>query len=335
MERVSTENLLLRRLSESFDWLFYRSRWSVEDGPHNPERSPVLPGFIRVGLKAPPAIARLQGKPLGAVVSICAELAIGSFIYWNTFDGTYDPFAVKSSLSLFLPEEYLVQVRDFVPHMTDLERLYPVVSLVAETEDVAEFCTKNDVVLGRLFTAGMEHEPAELLKSYISKNISARDYERFFVRWTDSLAVYHTIDFDLYERSLLRLVQVYEAAILARRALQTYTSGNETLARTYRLWPRFIGIEERRDRLLRTTSLLVNGLPVQSDESRTLIQNVSAAFHIDNSAEAAKQSFSFLEGRFQFAKATLLAALALLAFIVSNADKLARGLSYILTHVKH
>ena len=81
--------------------------------------------------------------------------------------------------------------------------------------------------------------------------------------------------------------------------------------------------------------MLVNGLPVQSDESRTLIQNTSAAFHIDNSADAAKQSFAFLEGRFQFAKATLLAALALLAFVVSNADKLANGLHYMLTHFKH
>jgi hypothetical protein len=329
---ASAENVLRKRFSESFDWLFYRSRWTLEEGPHSPGRHPTLPGFVRIGLKTPTKTARLPGRPLGATISICPELAIGSFVYWNTFEGTYDPFAVKGSLSLFLPEEYLEQVREMVPHMTDLERLYPVVSLMADTEDVATFCTENAAELGRLFTGGMEHEPLDTLRSYISKNLSARDYERFFARWTDSLAVYSSIDEELYERSLLRLVQAYEAAILARRALQTYTSANESLASTYRLWPRFIGIEQRRDRLLRTTSLLVTGLPVQSDEARTLIQNVSSAFHIDTSAAAAKESFSFLEGRFQFAKATALAALALVAFMVSNADRLAKAVRYIIQH---
>ena len=68
MKQVSHDSLLLRRLSESFDWLFYRSRWSVAEGPHNTERSPTLPGFVRVGLTAPATTARLKGKPLGAVL---------------------------------------------------------------------------------------------------------------------------------------------------------------------------------------------------------------------------------------------------------------------------
>ena len=324
----------LSRISKSFDWIFYRSRWNLQDGPPTATRTPALPGFVRVGLETPEKTARLAGQPMGAVVSLCAELGIGSFIYWNTFDGDFDPFAVKGSLSLSLPEEYLNQLPDLVPHMTDLERLYPVISLMTESQDVVGFCQENAEELGRLFTGNMGHEPADVLKLFIAKNISGRDYEQFFVRWTDSLAVYRSLDDDeLYELSLFRLVQVYEAAILSRRALQTYTSGNHSLGSRYRIWPRFIGIEERRDRLLSTTSLLVNGLPVQSDEARSLIENVSAAFHIDNSAEAAKQSFSFLEGRFQFAKATFLGGLALLAFVISNAEKFKPIVNHMLAHL--
>src|SRR5215472_8052575 len=165
MKQVSHDSLLLRRLSQSFDWLFYRSRWSVAEGPHNTERSPALPGFVRVGLTAPATTARLKGKPLGAVLSICPELAIGSFIYWNTSDSTSDPFLVKSSLSLFLPEEYLVQAHNLVPHMTELERLYPVMSVMADTEDVGEFCAKNDAAL----------HPQPLLPAARRQHLETRD----------------------------------------------------------------------------------------------------------------------------------------------------------------
>lgn len=310
-------------VSTSFGWLFYQLLPVIPLAENSSnEGLPALPGFRRMGLKAPVTADNVPGRPMGAVVSVCADLGIGSFIYWSRADGNQDPLQLKWSLNLSLPSEYQSQIEELASHMTELERLYPFVALMSTSASIQEVVNSNATALGAVFTGGREHQPESILQSYVRANLSERDYECFLARWTDALAIYPRLDEELYESSLWRLVQVYELAILGRRALRTYVNRNNTIAGSYRLWPQFVGIEQRRDRLLQTRSLLMRGLPIQSDESRILIDRVSKVFHLDGLEQDAKQTFEFLEGRFQFAKATFLGALAVLLFLVTNWDKL-------------
>lgn len=316
-------NQAVARSSTSFDWLFYRPLAGLSSLEESAKGGiPALPGFRRIGLKAPDKVDKVPGRPMGALVSVCADLGIGSFVYWSRVDGNHDPLQLKWSLDLFLPREYQNQIEELASHMTELERLYPFVALMSTSTTIEQIVDSDAAALGAVFTGGREHQPESILQSYVRSNLSEREYECFLARWTDGLAIYAKIDEELYESSMWRLAQVYELAILGRRALRTYVNRNNLIAKTYRLWPRVIGIEQRRDLLLQTQSLLMRGLPIQSDESRVLIERVSKSFHLDGLEEDAKRSFEFLEGRFQFAKATFLGALAVFLFLVTNWKKL-------------
>ena len=101
-------------------------------------------------------------------------------------------------------------------------RIFVFVASHVESRDLDLFVTENATDVATLFTGGLEDEAGELLRAHLKANLSARRYERLYLRWTDGLALYDNSDRGKQDRELatMRALRVVETSLLMRRLLR-------------------------------------------------------------------------------------------------------------------
>ena len=82
-----------------------------------------------------------------------------------------------------------------------------------------------------------------------------------------------------------------------------------------RILPRPLLVERRRNELLRVEMGMIKALPFRTAEGRQLVRKAQENFNIPQSLQDAKDSYNFLETRYQNTKTTALAIVAVIAYI--------------------
>jgi hypothetical protein len=202
----------------------------------------------------------------------------------------------------------------------DIERHYPFIGIRVNTSDVGKYCTEHAEELGRVFTGNYEMEDKAQLEAYIRENLSRREYERLFLRWTEGLGVYGSnIDEKMYEQSLFRAVQIFETCIVARRLLRNTTKNVDDLSsRLSVVTPRPWAVNRLLQAFLQIQRVLVSGPPVQSVEGERLLRIAYRSFGIDALVESTRQSCEFLERRFQWVKTQLLVTVGIFTYFLDK-----------------
>jgi hypothetical protein len=316
------------RYKESFSWLF-----DPQDIPGSDEQRKIdptkrylsdavncafsLPEFDRFSLSP-------DGKDQsdkGGVITISEALRIAVVCLWNRYSGDSDAIDLKLSLDTSIPRYYLNQISILFPYIAEAELMYPFFGIRCEEIQLEQVLAKEEF-LGRLFSGGLEHEADQILKNYVQDNLSHRRYEALFVRSSDGLGVYTWhIEQDagadqlLYENTLFRAVQVCELCLLEHRLIRSFKSQVDQDARKVRILPRPLLVEQRRNELLRIEMGMIKALPFRTAEGRQLIRKVQEKFNIPQSLQDAKDSYNFLETRYQNTKTTALAIVAVIAYI--------------------
>src|SRR5262249_10375258 len=193
---------LAARYPASFDWIFYRDDRNQTN----------LPLTRRLSLSGLPNDARLAG----ASILVSDAFGAGVLSLWYRSVGSADPFEEKrvSWEEQRGVGKCMEQAQAMGLRKVDGERQYPFVAVrvASKTTELDAFVREHAEEVGGLYTGGYDHERAQHLRALVETDVSWRRYEKLWVRWTDALAVYaEDIDEDMYENSLFRAVQVWEA----------------------------------------------------------------------------------------------------------------------------
>lgn len=297
---------------ESFAWVYYGES---------------LPGCRRFNYPPP------EGVTGARCASLLMNPAHGAAVYsvWQTFRGGEDPLRWKQE-AWDMEARFTAWLRRFDLEIKEIERQYPFVAVRVDQDDVVAYCSEHALELGRLFTGNFERDDDSYLLGLIECNISRRNYERLFMRWTDVLAVYDgRVGDEDQEKTMLRAVQIYETCILARRILRNLSDEADRLSS--RLSRSLVPIPWEVDRVtrqfLRVESQLIVAPPVQSVEAERLLRAAYGSFGIGAIVEGARNSINFLDRRFQWSKTQFLVAIGVLAYLLDKLkvfDSVARWL---------
>lgn len=288
-----------RLYAESFNWVFY---------------GPSLPGCERFTFAPESSIQNIKG---GSVL-INRDYGVGVYSVWQTFNADVSPQYVK----------HYERPPDFrkifsSSGVEEIERNYPFIGILLKTFDFGKYCTEHAVELGQVFTGNLENEDNAQLEAYIRENLSRREYERFFLRWTEGLGVYGNIEEEKYEKTLFRAVQIFETCILVRRLLRNITkSANDLSGRLSVVTPRPWAVNRLLEAFLQIQRVLVTGPPVQSVEGERLLRSAYHSFGIDALVDSTRQSCDFLERRFQWVKTQLLVAIGIVTYFLDKLLKI-------------
>jgi hypothetical protein len=315
-----------QRYVDSFDWLF-----DPQDVPGNDESNPTtrylskevncpqsLPGFDRFSL----APDRNDLSDRGGVITVSRTLRAAVVCIWGEYKGKADALGIKIDLDTDIPTHYLTQVSALFPHIGEAELMFPFIGIRYDEADLQKLLVERGVFFGRLFSGGLDHESDATLRSYVTDNLSIRGYEGLFARSSDALGVYTSgvesdpvADLQLYKNTLFRAVQACEICLLEHRLLRSFKSRTDRDAKKVRTLPRPLLVEKRRSELLALEMGLVRALPFRTPEAPPLIRKAQQRFNIPESLQDAKDSYNFLETRYQNTKATALAILAVATYI--------------------
>lgn len=259
------------------------------------------------------------------MITISRTLKAAVICIWKRYKSTTDPLEIKHSLSVDIPQHYLKQLSNIFDYIADGQLMYPFISLRYSSSDLTEVINRDGVFLGRLLSGGLDHEPDETLRGYLSKNLSGRRYEGLFLLSSGGVGIYvsgteptEEADLNLYENTLFRAVQVCEMCLLEQRLLRTFRNQADSDAKKVRIFPRPLLIEKRREELLALENDMVKSLPFRSPESMPLVRKAQEIFQIQMFLQEAKDSYSFLESRYQNTKTPALAVVAVIAYILDK-----------------
>jgi hypothetical protein len=334
------------RYNDSFSWLFdpQDTRGNTEEIKNNPTLRYLsdevncpfsLPGFDRFSLA--PNSEETSDK--GGVITISRRLRIAVVSIWNRYEGGERAVDIKLSLGTSIPLHYLNQISILFPYIAEAELMYPFFGIRYNQIDLREVLDRESTFLGRLFSGGLDHESDATLKGYLADNVSIRGYEGLFVRSSDGLGVYSSHveedavkDERLYENTFFRAVQVCEVCLVEHRLLRSFKTRVDVDAKKVRALPKPFLVERRRRELLALEMGMVKALPFRTPEASPLIRKAQQHFSIPQSLQDAKDSYDFLEARYQNTKTTALAILAVITY-VSDKMKLWEYLgAFIRTH---
>jgi hypothetical protein len=327
-----TESQAYNRYIDSFEWLFepqtiggdassrstdptLRFLSSEVNCPHSP------PGYDRFALKNDPS----DPGDRGGVITLSRSLLSGMVCIWKSYPDGGDPLAIKHSLSVDIPDVYLRQLAPIFEYISEGLLMYPFLGLRYSSADLAQIVREEGGFLGRLLSGGLDHEPEETMRSYVSQNFSRRSYEGLFLQSSQAIGVYtcgteptNEADLDLYEKTLFRAVQVCEIGLLEQRMLRTFKARSDNNAKRVKLLPRPLLIESRREELLVLEYEMMRSLPFRTAESISLIRKAQETFQVPSFLQDAKDSYNFLETRYQNTKTTALALLAVATYILDK-----------------
>jgi hypothetical protein len=313
------------RFVESYLWLFDpQEERSLENDPTLHVLSSLvscpysLSSFDRFSLQANPGV----DVDKGGVLTISRYFRVATICIWQRHQPPFDALKIKGSLTTDIPKHYRLQLSKLNPYIAEAELMFPFIGLKYEAGSLADILKQEGPTLGKLFSGGLDHETEETLAGYLLDNLSIRKYEGLFVRSSEALGVYtsgveNSEDEDLLlsTNTLFRAVQACEVGLLAHRLTRSYRSRTDDDAKKVRILPRPFLIEKRRVELSRIEMEIIKGLPFRSPEAHPLVRKVQQKFNIAESLGDAKDSYSFLEGRYQNSKATALAIIAILTYI--------------------
>jgi hypothetical protein len=296
--RMEQEFAIARLYEESYRWVCYGS---------------ALPGCRRFILPPPPEV------PYAACATLLLRPENGAGVYsvWQTFERPHDPLDLKQN-SWDLVGECIASLKSLGIGIKEPERQYPFLGVRVDTDDIATYTEAHAEELGRVFTGNFERDERGYLVDYMKNNISKRDYERLFIRWTDVLALYaRTVDEREQVLTMLRAVQLYETCILARRIFRNLSE--EADAKSSRL---FLPFPWSVTRILNSFQWaerqFVVAPPVQSVESERILKEAYKGFGIEEIVKSARNSCGLLETRFQWAKTQFLVALWVITFLLDK-----------------
>jgi hypothetical protein len=316
------------RYGESFPWLF-----DPQDAPGNKEQIKInptvrylsdrvncpysLPGFDRFSLSRDSE----DQSDKGGAITISRNLRIAVVCVWNRYEGSAKAIEIKLSLDTDIPAHYLNQISILFPCITETELMYPFFGIRYDEANLQQVLDHEGVFLGRLFSGGLDHETDATLKGYLADNVSIRGYEALFVRSSDGLGVYSSHveddpvqDQRLYENTFFRAVQVCEICLLEHRLLRSFKTRVDMDAKKVRVLPRPLLVERKRSELLALEMGMVKALPFRTPEAPPLVRKAQQNFKIPQSLQDAKDSYDFLETRYQNTKTTALAVLAVVTY---------------------
>jgi hypothetical protein len=311
------------RYCESFQWLFEPQ---VAPNEGSQDRDPTvaylaedvncpfsLPGFDRFSLESD------QNDPSdrGGVITVSQTLRVAVVCIWRRYWPETNSLRIKRDLTVDIPRHYLDQLSVLFPHVAETELMYPFMVVRYDSTDLQEVLARDGVALGRLFSGGLDHEADDTLRSYLKDNLSIRKYEALFLRTSDGLGVYTSgvedsseKDLQLFENTMFRAVQVCEICLLEHRLARSFKMRTDHDARKVRTFPRPFLVENRRTELLALEMGMVKSLPFRSPEAPGLVRKAQERFSIPERLQEAKDSYDFLETRYQNTKTTALAIVA-------------------------
>jgi hypothetical protein len=320
------------RYEKSFQWLFEAQGMPADSQTRSKDPTAVLLSqkvncpysldcFDRFGL----AKDNKDPTDQGGVITISQSLRAAMVCIWQRYDGARDPLEIRHSGSTDIPKHYLKQLSGIFDYISEGQMMYPFLSLRYSSSDLGQVLSQDAVVLGTLVSGGLDHEPDETMRRYMAENLSWRRYEGLFLRSTSGMGIYTSgtertddADVDLYENTLFRAVQVCEVCLLERRLLRTFRTRADSDAKKVRMIPRPLLVEKRREELLVLEDNLINALPFWSPESMRLVRKAQEIFNIPMFLRDAKDSYNFLESRYQNTKTTMLAAVAVAAYVLDK-----------------
>ena len=327
-----SESPAYKRSIDSFEWLFEPQTTSGNTLSRSidPTRR-----FLSREVNCPYSPPRydrfaLEGNPSdpgdrGGVITLSPSLLAGTLYMWKSYLDGGDALAIKHSLSVDIPEFFLRQLAPIFEYISEGLLMYPFVGVRYASGDLADVIREEGVFLGRLLSGSLNHESDETMRSYVSQNVSRRNYEGLFLQSSKAIGVYTCgaeptadADLDLYEKTLFRAVQVCEMGLLEQRMLRTFKARSDDNAKKVRLLPRPLLVERRREELLVLEYEMMRSLPFRTQESIPLIRKAQEAFQIPSFLQDAKDSYNFLESRYQNTKTTALALLAVATYILDK-----------------
>ena len=181
-----------REWNASFRWLFYGRTLPYVD------RCELAPLHCSTAFKS--IDGRWDGSSKSSSILLSPRYRAGVFTAWLHFEakGSRSLDEVRTEIK---NNEHLRLDSDVDQTLTGLnlavgeyERHYCLVAVRtdATVDNFASVVADDRESAGRLFTGGGEHETLTFLNNLVDpkENLSHRIYERFFLRWTDALALY-------------------------------------------------------------------------------------------------------------------------------------------------
>jgi hypothetical protein len=326
---VKYESDAFDRCCESFRWVFESQ--TVPGGPDERAIDPTLryyatdvncaaswPNFDRFALARDPN----DSLDRGGLLTISRNLQTAVLCTWRSHPATENALDIKLALSVDIPKHYLKQISGLFDYIAEGQLMYPFISLLYHSSNLAEVMQEDGVGLGRLLSGGLEHESDETMRKYVSEGLSHRRYEGLFLQSSGGIGVYMSgtetsrdKDLTLYEQTLFRAVQICELCLIEQRLLRTFRRRIDKDAKKVQLFPRPFLVERHREELLELENQMVKTLPFRSSEAEPLVRKAQEIFQIPIFLRDAKDSYDFLEKRYQNTKTTALAALAVATYI--------------------
>ena len=320
------------RFCESFRWVFESQ--STPGGAEQRAVDPTLryyatdvncadswPNFDRFPLAPHPE----DSLDRGGILTLSRSLQAGVLCTWRSHAGTEDALAIKHALAVDIPNHYLRQITGLFPYIAEGQLMYPFIGLRYGSSDLGEVMRQDDVALGRLLSGGLDHESDETMRGYVSQGLSHRRYEGLFLQAAGGIGVYTSgtetdpdQDLVLYEQTVFRAVQICELCLIEQRLLRTFKREVDRDAKKVRLLPRPFLVERHREELLELENQMVKTLPFRSTEAEPMVRKAQEIFQIPTFLRDAKDSYDFLEKRYQNTKTTALAILAVATYILDK-----------------
>jgi hypothetical protein len=202
-------------------------------------------------------------------------------------------------------------------------REYPFTCLLVPSSEIGEYVEEHRHEIGELFTGNWEDEEHDALEAYADQNISGRNFERLYIRWTDALAIYSDNRHDsAAEFARLRAAALYEYCILVRRLLRNTSSNFSEIAQASTL--AYFPLSAARARA--TRSLLsfadleyryIIAPRVKSIEAAALVERAMDNFGVRDLLKRLGANVSLAQQRINVIQAQWLAIGGVLGFIVS------------------
>jgi hypothetical protein len=320
------------RYEQSFQWLFEAQGMPADSETRTEDPTKLL---LSQEVNCPYSLDRFDRFALvgdsndptdqGGVITISQSLRAAMVCIWRRCDSAANPLEIRHSGSADIPQHYLKQLLGIFDYVSEGQMMYPFLSLRYSSSDLEQVLSQDGVLLGTLLSGGLDHEPDETMRRYVAENLSLRRYEGLFLRSTSGMGIYTSgterledADVDLYENTLFRAVQVCEVCLLERRLLRSFRTRADSDAKKVRIIPRPLLVEKRREELLVLEDDLINALPFWSPESMRLVRKAQEIFNIPMFLRDAKDSYNFLESRYQNTKTTMLAAVAVAAYVLDK-----------------
>ena len=326
---------------ESFTWLFYARRANVGSDKLGDEVTYTLPWVNRIELPALPCARAFTsvkedwtGSSCSSSILLSRRYRAGVFATWLRFDATGERSLddvrrqLKKNPGLPGVGDVRTALRSLKLEPQELERHYQFVAVRtdATVDNFAQALAKDRENAGRLFTGGTEHERPMLLGDLVDDrtDLSHRLYERFFLRWTDALALY-VADVEAipryaeheYKLAMLRCAHLVETCVLVRRILRNLDDEMTDLSEKMRVrpnlhWPPFGASAEALGGFSDVERDFVVAPSYRSVEGEEMVKAGYRRFGIGDLFDATKKSYELLDDRRRWVTTQLSIAIPLL-----------------------